>query len=252
MASILLAGDSETIKGCIDDIPHTYTLLTFHDVEGLPNTDRLHRIDTFNEIPNDLVAVLLLATHDDGEIESSLALLDELLIQTKVPVFVNTLFMTATEVSALIGNKVPVVGISWILGLTNVRERLEAAPALQVEEDNAQEALRLLGTFVSGEIERVEDRIALVSARILSMIINEAAFALMEDVADAGDIDTAMKLGTNYPEGPLRWVDVIGVDVIVGILHALYSEYGEERYRPCVLLKQYARAGKLFHPEAIN
>jgi 3-hydroxybutyryl-CoA dehydrogenase len=78
------------------------------------------------------------------------------------------------------------------------------------------------------------------------MIVNEGAFALMEGVAGAADIDTAMKLGTNYPEGPLKWADQIGPDIILAILHALHDEYAEERYRPCVLLKQLARAGKGF------
>jgi 3-hydroxybutyryl-CoA dehydrogenase len=83
------------------------------------------------------------------------------------------------------------------------------------------------------------------------MIINEAAFALMEGVADAVDIDTAMKLGTNYPEGPLRWADTLGVDLVVNVLQALHDEYQEERYRPSVLLKQYARAGMKFHSPPI-
>ena len=247
MASILLAGDPENIRACVKDVSEAYVLYTLHDEEMLHGMDRLNRIEAFDQVPEDLSAVLLLATRDDGEIESTLTFLDELLTESNIPLFVNTLFMTATEVSALLGNRIPVVGISWISGLTNVAERLEAAPALQVGSEDAQQVLSLLSTIVPGDIEQVEDRVALVSARILSMIINEAAFALMEDVANPDDIDTAMKLGTNYPNGPLAWVDSIGAHVIVGILQALHNEYGEERYRPCVLLKQYARAGKQFH-----
>ena len=247
MPSILLAGEPEILTQCASEIAEGFELLTFVDEGVLPSGSRLKNLESFGELPDDLAAVLLPAARDDGEIESTLALLDEELSGRGIPLFVNTLFMTATEVSALVGNRFPVIGICWIPGMTNVAERLEAAPALQVEEGKAAESLALLGDLIPGEVERVEDRVALISARILAMIINEAAFAVMEDVADAADIDTAMKLGTNYPEGPLAWVDRIGADVIVGILHALYEEYGEERYRPCVLLKQYARAGKSFH-----
>jgi 3-hydroxybutyryl-CoA dehydrogenase len=69
----------------------------------------------------------------------------------------------------------------------------------------------------------------------------------MEGVADPADIDTAMKLGTNYPAGPLAWADAIGADRIVAILEALQREYGEERYSPAVLLKQHAHSGRPFH-----
>ncbi len=85
----------------------------------------------------------------------------------------------------------------------------------------------------------------LIFPRILSMIVNEAAFALMEGVASTEDIDTAMKLGTNYPLGPLEWADRIGLEQIVGILEGLQAEYGEDRYRPAPLLRQLVRAGHL-------
>jgi 3-hydroxybutyryl-CoA dehydrogenase len=91
----------------------------------------------------------------------------------------------------------------------------------------------------------VPDGPGLVFPRILCMIINEAAFALMEGVASAEDIDTAMKLGTNYPLGPLEWADRIGLDQVLGVLEGLQAEYGEDRYRPAPLLRQLVRAGHL-------
>jgi 3-hydroxybutyryl-CoA dehydrogenase len=91
----------------------------------------------------------------------------------------------------------------------------------------------------------VTDGPGLVFPRILCTIINEAAFALMEGVASPEDIDTAMKLGTNYPLGPLEWADRIGLDQIVGVLEGLQAEYGEDRYRPAPALRQLVRAGHL-------
>jgi 3-hydroxybutyryl-CoA dehydrogenase len=91
----------------------------------------------------------------------------------------------------------------------------------------------------------VPDGPGLVFPRILCMIINEAAFALMEGVASAEDIDTAMKLGTNYPLGPLEWADRIGLDQVLAVLEGLQAEYGDDRYRPAPLLRQLVRAGHL-------
>ena len=109
------------------------------------------------------------------------------------------------------------------------------APAL----DQAGEFFRSVGL----EPAVVPDGPGLVFPRILCMIINEAAFALMEGVASAEDIDTAMKLGTNYPLGPLEWADQIGLDQVLGVLEGLHQEYGEDRYRPAPLLRQLVRAG---------
>ncbi|HVZ40030.1 MAG TPA: 3-hydroxyacyl-CoA dehydrogenase family protein [Candidatus Kapabacteria bacterium] len=156
----------------------------------------------------------------------------------------NTLTMTATDVAARIECAMPVIGISYIPSIFESSSILEAATALQNGEEASLQALARLKELTGKELERVVDRVALVSARTLAMIINEAAFALMEGVAGVDDIDTAMKLGTNYPEGPLRWADRIGLDVVLSILDALHAEYREERYRPCVLLRQLVRAGQ--------
>lgn len=80
----------------------------------------------------------------------------------------------------------------------------------------------------------------MVMPRILCMLINEAAFALMENIATPADIDTAMKLGTNYPFGPVEWADRIGIRTVVSILDAIYRETGEERYRTAPLLRHMA------------
>jgi len=120
--------------------------------------------------------------------------------------------------------------------------RIDIAGGLNTREEHVENAAAFLRT-IGYEVEIVEDRVALVQMRILATLINEAAFAVMEGVASPADIDSAMKLGVNYPQGLLAWADEIGIAVITLILDGLYREYGQERYRPCVLLKQYLRAG---------
>jgi 3-hydroxybutyryl-CoA dehydrogenase len=81
--------------------------------------------------------------------------------------------------------------------------------------------------------------------RILMPMINEAVYALYEGIASVEDIDTAMKLGTNQPMGPLTLADFIGLDTCLAIMEVLHDGLGDTKYRPCPLLRQYVTAGWL-------
>jgi 3-hydroxybutyryl-CoA dehydrogenase len=87
------------------------------------------------------------------------------------------------------------------------------------------------------------DACGLIAPRIVSLIVNEAAFALTEGVASADDIDAAVRLGANYPQGPLQWADAIGVDMVYTVIESMFEEMGDDRYRPAPLLRRMARAG---------
>jgi hypothetical protein len=102
-------------------------------------------------------------------------------------------------------------------------------------------------SVLNKQSEMISDSVAGVFPRALAMIVNEAAFALQESVANAEDIDQAMKLGTNYPKGPLAWCDEIGAKAIVATLDALAKEYGSDRYRVASRLRRNAEAGLLFY-----
>lgn len=81
--------------------------------------------------------------------------------------------------------------------------------------------------------------------RILCPMINEAVFALENGIGNAKDIDTAMKLGTNVPMGPLELADFIGLDTVLAIMEVLHKGLGEDKYRPAPLLRRYVEAGCL-------
>lgn len=87
------------------------------------------------------------------------------------------------------------------------------------------------------KIAWVQDQVGMVTMRVLSLIINEAYFMLEEGTANRTDIDSALKLGTNYPYGPLEWSEKIGIKHVVDVLHALQTVYGTERFRISRYLK---------------
>jgi len=91
----------------------------------------------------------------------------------------------------------------------------------------------------------VRDFPGFVANRVLMPMINEAIYTLYEGVASVEAIDTVMKLGMNHPMGPLTLADFIGLDTCLAIMNVLYEGFGDSKYRPCPLLKQYVAAGWL-------
>jgi 3-hydroxybutyryl-CoA dehydrogenase len=91
----------------------------------------------------------------------------------------------------------------------------------------------------------VQDYPGFISNRVLMPMINEAVFCLMEGVASRDDIDTVMKLGMNHPMGPLTLADFIGLDVCLRIMEVLQDGLGDDKYRPCPLLRRMVQAGHL-------
>jgi 3-hydroxybutyryl-CoA dehydrogenase len=84
-----------------------------------------------------------------------------------------------------------------------------------------------------------------ISNRILVPMINEAVYCLMEGVGDRESIDRVMKLGMNHPMGPLTLADLIGLDTCLAIMEVLHDGLGDDKYRPCPLLRSYVEAGRL-------
>jgi len=111
----------------------------------------------------------------------------------------------------------------------------------QPVRDGAEAFFRALGFHV----EWIADFPGLVLGRIVCQLVNEAAFALQKGIGSAADIDTAMRLGFNYPHGLLEWGDSIGLDHVLAVLDALHEELGEERYRAAPLLRRMVADGEL-------
>lgn len=96
-------------------------------------------------------------------------------------------------------------------------------------------------------VSRIDDIAGLVVLRTLSMLANEAADTVLQGIANAHDVDMAMRYGTNYPIGPLAWADRFGVEQVCAALDALYRHYGESRYRVSPLIRRLSTTGGTFH-----
>jgi 3-hydroxybutyryl-CoA dehydrogenase len=134
-----------------------------------------------------------------------------------------------------------VVGFATFYPLAE-RKIIEIAAGLRTSNRALQQAQDYF-TSLGKETVKVKDAAGLTFPRILSLIINEAARSLEEGVAKADEIDIAMRLGVNYPMGPLRWADQIGLDEVLAVLEGLERETGDDRYRPAPLIKKLVVAG---------
>ena len=114
------------------------------------------------------------------------------------------------------------------------REFLEVS---LLHADDEPELKKICGQLQSGFMI-VDDRVGLVTPRVISMIINEAYYTVQEGTASREDIDLAMKLGTNYPYGPFEWCERIGLKNVYHLLEAVYNDTKDERYKVSALMKK--------------
>ncbi len=150
---------------------------------------------------------------------------------------------STTSIASWVKKPERVVGFATFYPLKD-RKLVELAPGLRTIDKSVEQTDQLFKNL-GKETVRVKDTAGLTFPRVLSLIINEAARSLEEGVATAEEIDIAMRLGVNYPQGPLRWADQIGLDEVLAVLEGLQRETGDDRYRPATLLKKLVIAGYL-------
>jgi 3-hydroxybutyryl-CoA dehydrogenase len=155
----------------------------------------------------------------------------------------NTSSISVTDLGAKSGRPEKFIGMHFF----------NPVPAMKLVEiirgldtsDETYEAVRELTEWLEKTPVEVQDFPGFVSNRILVPMINEAVYCLMEGIAGPEDVDTVMKLGMHHPMGPLELADMVGLDTCLHIMEVLHTGLGDDKYRPCPLLKRYVAAGWL-------
>ena len=201
----------------------------------------LGRVDAVEEIvPADL---LIEAVIEDATVKEEIfRRADEVLPEGAI-LASNTSSIPITTLAATTGRPDRVIGMHFFNPVP-VLKLVEVIRAVQTSDETAA-AITALAEDLGKVPAQAKDFPGFVSNRILMPFINEAAYALLEGVAEAEAIDTIAKLGFAHPLGPLALADLIGLDTCVAIMDVLHEGLGNPKYAPCPLLRQYVAAGRL-------
>jgi 3-hydroxybutyryl-CoA dehydrogenase len=197
------------------------------------------------QVAEDLVPADLLieAVVEDASVKEDLFRRADQTLPPQAVLASNTSSIPITSLAAATSRPERVIGMHFFNPVP-VLKLVEVIRAVQTSDETAA-AITKLAEDLGKVPAQANDFPGFVSNRILMPFINEAAYALMEGVAEAEAIDTIAKLGFAHPLGPLALADLIGLDTCVAIMDVLHEGLGNPKYAPCPLLRQYVAAGRL-------
>ena len=210
--------------------------------KGGPDPDQvLGRVEQVDDLsPADL---MIEAVVEDVSVKEELFRRADSVLPEEAILASNTSSIPITSLAAVTGRPERVIGMHFFNPVP-VLKLVEVIRGLQTSDETTQAIVELAGDLGKTPAE-ARDFPGFVSNRILMPFINEAAYALLEGVAKPEAIDTIAKLGFVHPMGPLALADLIGLDTCVAIMEVLHEGFGDPKYAPCPLLRQYVQAGRL-------
>jgi 3-hydroxybutyryl-CoA dehydrogenase len=155
----------------------------------------------------------------------------------------NTSSISITKLSSVTRRPEQVIGMHF-MNPVPLMKLVEVVRGLPTSDATFQTTVALAERFGKTTIS-ARDIPGFIVNRVLIPLLNEACYALYEGLGSADDIDTGVKLGLNHPMGPLELADLIGLDTVLAISQVLHAELGDDKYRPCPLLRQHVAAGWL-------
>ena len=210
--------------------------------KGGPDPDAvLRRIEPVEGVQ--AADLMIEAIVEDADAKSALFRAADDVLPPETILASNTSSLPITELAAVTSRPDRVIGMHFFNPVP-VLQLVEVIRAVQSSDETAAAIVALARDLGKIPVE-VRDFPGFVSNRILMPLINEAAYALLEGVADAEGIDTVARLGFAHPLGPLALADLIGLDTCVAIMEVLHHGLGNPKYAPCPLLRQYVAAGRL-------
>jgi 3-hydroxybutyryl-CoA dehydrogenase len=241
-AIIYVVGDSPIVEEYVALCSsHGYAVVYYLDAKGqIPSNIDSRLVRKSSQIPRNVSFALELTNIDLEKKRKNLEAFDRALPATTAIVS-SSVTVSATEQSSWIKHKSRLVGFCSLPTLIETG-LVEVAPTVFSPAETIQVVQRFFKS-VGKEIELVQDRVGMVFPRIICQIINQAAFALQEEIAAPQDIDMVMRVGANFPLGPIEWADKLGMQHVYAVLSALHRDLGDERYRISPLLRQMALSG---------
>lgn len=155
----------------------------------------------------------------------------------------NTSSLPITELASLVSDPGRIIGIHFF-NPAPVMTLVEIVVGLDTRPETVDAVVRFVESIGKKAVV-VKDLPGFVTTRVGMMLISEAIFAYQENIAAQEDLDQAIKLGYNHPMGPLALADLVGLDVVLNILDALFENYKDPRYRAPILLRKMVQAGRL-------
>ncbi|QSE98605.1 3-hydroxyacyl-CoA dehydrogenase family protein [Fulvivirga lutea] len=211
MINVLAVGNDRCIKELEDKLGDSVQLRTTYELSEVTDLSKFDVIFDF-EIADNPENYL-----EYKELKGTIVLL-------------NTVKITLSELAFTFGNgSADLYGFNGLPSFIN-REVLEVSALTEEVSENFNK--------LNWDYQLVDDRVGLVTPRIVLMIINEAFYTVQEGTATKEDIDLGMKLGTNYPYGPFEWLNLIGIEEVYETLEAIYEDTKEERYKIAPFLKK--------------
>jgi 3-hydroxybutyryl-CoA dehydrogenase len=208
---------------------------------GAPADEVLARVTPAEDLVE--ADLLIEAVVEDAQTKEDVFRRADSLLPASAILASNTSSIPITSLAAVTQRPERVIGMHFFNPVP-VLKLVEVIRAVQTSDETAA-AIVQLARDLGKEPAEARDFPGFVSNRILMPFINEAAYALMEGVADAEAIDTIARLGFAHPMGPLALADLIGLDTCVSIMEVLQRGLGDPKYAPCPLLRQYVQAGRL-------
>jgi 3-hydroxybutyryl-CoA dehydrogenase len=210
--------------------------------KGGPDPDEvLARIEPVDELG--AADLMIEAVIEDAQVKEEIFRRADEVLPPAAILASNTSSIPITSLAAVTSRPARVIGMHFFNPVP-VLKLVEVIRGLDTSDETAAAIVQLAVDLGKTPAE-ARDFPGFVSNRILMPFINEAAYALLEGVAEAEAIDTIAKLGFAHPMGPLALADLIGLDTCVAIMEVLHEGLGNPKYAPCPLLRQYVQAGRL-------